>query len=587
MGDGHAPWYKCKRRNLQTERLRVVESSVNAVSPRDSGSASLAGHRLPAVVQRVLIIGLDGATFDVIGPLMDEGWMPRLREAVRGGASGILCSTTPPITPAAWTTFLTGKQPGSHGILDFERYDPPTNTLRFNSTRTLEHVRNLWQILGDEGLRIGSVNVPMTYPASPVNGFLISGFETPDVAGDFVYPPELRERILTQWPDPTLRASWKRRALGGDGVFAANLDYICRSFDQGAAMTKFCGDQFGWDVLMVVLKLIDNLQHKTWKYIDPRWSNRNPARRDLVKEAFGRADRAVGELLDYAGRHRAAVLIVSDHGHGSLEGKVQPNLMLQRWGYLTLRGGGAQSATRARYLWARARGKTRKFSRDGDLARDLAVDFARTTACVTHAGMAGFLYLNLEGRQPGGIVKPSDYERIRDDLTSRFLGEECCATAPDGRRVGLFSEVHKPEELYRVRREDQPWLPDLMLTPRDGLAVVRRIRGGRVVRWLSLRNIEGTHRPEGILIATGPGIARKQSLRAHLVDCAPTLLAMLGLRIPEDMEGRVVTELFENPPVIERAAPARAVTIHATGDAYTAGELEQVTARLSDLGYLE
>ena len=252
----------------------------------------------PPPARRVLIIGLDGATFDVFNPLIAEGRMPRLAEVVATGASGVLRSTTPPITPAAWTTFLTGKQPGSHGIIDFERYDTGTNKLSMNSTRCLDHVRNLWGILGDHGLRVGSVNVPMTYPPVAVNGFLVSGFETPGPKSEFVFPPDLRTEILERWPDPTLRAKWRRQTFGGDRLFEDNLAYISRSFHQGAEMTKWLGDRSGWDVLMVVFKLLDNLQHKTWKYIDPRWCGRSPSRHELTKRCFTEADRAIGTLLD-------------------------------------------------------------------------------------------------------------------------------------------------------------------------------------------------------------------------------------------------------------------------------------------------
>ena len=226
--------------------------------------------------KRILIVGLDGVTWDVLGPLMAEGRMPRLRGVCEQGVSGFLRSTTPPITPAAWTTFLTGKQPGKHGIIDFERYDVHANKLAFNSTRCFDGVQNLWSILGDRGFKVGSVNVPMTFPAVPVNGFLVSGFETPGVNSHFVYPPEIKSEIVERWPDPTLRAKWKRSAVGGEAVFAENLDYISRSFHQGAEMTMWLAGRFGWDALMVVLKLTDNLQHKTWKYIDPRWSDRDP-----------------------------------------------------------------------------------------------------------------------------------------------------------------------------------------------------------------------------------------------------------------------------------------------------------------------
>lgn len=541
-----------------------------------------------APAKRVLIIGLDGATFDVLNPLVEQGRMPRLGELLDRGASGILHSTVPPITPAAWTTFLTGKNPGAHGIIDFERYDVTTNTLRLNSTRRLAHVRSLWQILGDQGLRIGSINVPMTYPPEPVNGFLISGFETPGPHSDFVYPPEIKERILKQWPDPTLRTKWRRGRFGvDDRLFQENVAYMANSFHQGAEMTQVLGDEHGWDVLMVVLKLIDNLQHKTWKHLDPRWADREPRRRDIARWGFEEADRALGRMLDYAREKDAHVLVVSDHGHGSLEGKVQPNLLLKRWGYLRLRGGGARSATRGRFMLDRWLGRTKRFARDGDVAHELAVDFTRTRACVMHAGMAGFLYINLTGRQPCGIVPPDEYDALRDELCERLLSDDCCTCDPQGRMIQLFSAVHKPEELYGCSRADQPWMPDLILVPHESLAVVRKIRGRAPVRWLSYRKMEGTHRSEGIVIAAGEGIAPTRDLQAGIIDCAPTILAMLGLPVPDDMQGRVLKEMFERP-LTTRSVAATGSSDGAGGEeVYTQEDLQAITDRLSDLGYLE
>ncbi|MBI1825811.1 MAG: alkaline phosphatase family protein [Planctomycetes bacterium] len=544
-----------------------------------------------AMRQRVLIIGLDGVTWTVLTPLMQAGKMPRLREIVERGASGILRSTIPPITPAAWTSFLTGKHPGEHGILDFERYDPLTNKLSFNSTRCLDHVRNLWQIFGRQGLRVGSVNVPMTYPPPQVNGFLVSGFETPNAECEFAYPRELRAEILSRWPDPTLRAKWKHTRLFGGRTYVQNLDYISRSFDQGAEMTTWLADRFGWDALMVVFKLTDNLQHKTWKYLDPRWTNRNPTRRMLAEKCFTNADVAVGKLLDYAAKHDAKVMIVSDHGHGSLEGKVQPNLLLERWGYLALRSGGVQQSTRLQYIWDRIRGKKKRFLRKGDIARDLAVDFSGTRACIMHAGMAGFLYLNLLGRQPCGIVEQREYESLRDELRMRFLGPECRVLDPAGTSIALFSAVHKPEELYNVSRKDQPWMPDLILIPHETLAVVRRIKGNKIIQWLPYSRTEGTHRPEGVIAVSGAGIRHVRDLHAHIVDCAPTILAMLGLPIPDDMNGRVLDEIFEQRPqvIMERRGDSRSVAIPGAPqeEIYSERDMQQITERLSNLGYLE
>ncbi len=549
-----------------------------------SGGTKPGGGR-SAVSERVLIIGLDGATLDVLNPLMAEGRMPRLQAAVAAGACGPLLSTIPPITPAAWTTFLTGKQPGHHRILDFEGYDVNTGRIRLHSTFSTAHVRNIWQILSDHGLKVGSVNVPMTYPPIPVNGFMVTGFDTPGPECDFSYPADLKAPILQRWPDPTGRKNW--RAGIGKRLFNENLDYLSRSFHQGAEMTTWLGDRFGWDVLMVVFKFVDNLQHKTWKYLDPRWSGRNPYRRDRVKDCFAELDKAVGQLLDYATAHRATVLMVSDHGHGSLEGKVHPNRLLEQWEYLKLRGPVERLAARCRLLMDRWRGRPTGEGSAQDIERYVPVDLSQSKACVMHAGNAGFLYVNLKGRQPGGIVDPADYERLRDELKKRFLSPECRVRDPWGQEIPLFPGVYKPEELYRCSRADEPWLPDLLLMQYDTLSVVRRLRGRCIVQWLPYSRLEGTHRMEGIFIATGPGVCHRKDVSARLLDCAPTILAMLGLRIPNDMSGRVLTEIFERPPTIEQEAALPKAAVAVAEEVYSERELQLVTERLSNLGYLE
>ena len=166
---------------------------------------------LKPLVRRVLILGLDGATWDVLDPMIAAGRMPALKKFIEAGSAGVLHSTTPPITPAAWTTFMTGKGPGRHGIVDFEKYHVHTHELTFNSTFEIRE-QTLWELLSDKGLRVGSINVPMTYPPTPVNGFMISGFETPSTDVDFTYPPELKQEIMREIPNYNYRTNWRRKA---------------------------------------------------------------------------------------------------------------------------------------------------------------------------------------------------------------------------------------------------------------------------------------------------------------------------------------------------------------------------------------
>jgi predicted AlkP superfamily phosphohydrolase/phosphomutase len=542
--------------------------------------------QVPPLARRVLIIGLDGATFDVLEPMMARGRMPRLAAMVQGGASGVLNSTLPPVTPAAWTTFMTGKGPGRHGIVDFERYDLRTNRLIFNSTIEIRE-KTMWEILSERGFRVGSINLPMTYPPKKVNGFMISGFDAPSLEADFTYPSQLKDELLRRFPEYTHGKNWQRRAFGGNRLFAENLGYIRHSFEQGVELAEFCGQQFGWDVMMVLLKLVDNLQHKAWRYLDTNGPVDNRQRATMVAECFTKLDETIGRLAEFGRRHEALVMVMSDHGHGSLDGKAQPNLLLRRWGYLKLQSAAARALTRGAYWWSRVGRRYNGRARWGAAAleTELAVDWRRTTACVLHAGICGFLYLNLKGRQPQGIVEPGNYETLRSEIRDRLLAIRCRDRS--GRLRQPFAQVHRTEELYGCRREEQEWLPDLLLVPTPGLAVVRKIRGFQPVRWLSPRRKEGTHRVEGMLVVSGPAVRAGTRLSANIVDVTPTLLAVLGLRVPADMEGHVLTEIFDPKPTVEFEPPHAYQFVQPTKEAYTEEEKRALTERLADLGYLE
>jgi predicted AlkP superfamily phosphohydrolase/phosphomutase len=563
-----------------------MTSSIATESPAKTPRAYPQPQRpLKPIVNRLLIIGLDGATFDVLNPMMDAGRMPHLKQFIADGAAGILNSTKPPITPAAWTTFMTGKGPGRHGILDFEKFDIAKHELSFNSTYQIRE-KTLWELLSEKGLRVGSINVPMTYPPKPVNGFMISGFETPSIDANFTWPAELKEEILREIPTYNYRTNWQRRALGGEDVLARNLEYICNSFDQGLQLTRFCGQKYGWDVLMVLYKLVDNLQHKTWKYLDPRTADAYPHAAEMVADCFTRLDNVLGGLFEYAAENDANVLIMSDHGHGSLEGKAQPNLLLKEWGYLTLRNAWDQAGTRVKHWVHRmTKGKVTRFEQGTyAIERELAVDWSRTKACVVHAGIYGFLYMNVRDRGPYGIVDPAEYESLRDEIAEKL--QSATALNKDGQSIRIFPEIYKTEQLYNCSREEAPNLPDLLLVPHHGLAVVRKIRRNKPVRWIPDHRMEGTHRVEGIMAMGGPGVRQGASVSANIVDITPTVLASLGLRVPLDMEGQVIKDAFEVAPVVESEPPVERAK-EGEADVYTDEERRLIEARLSDLGYLE
>ena len=211
----------------------------------------------------------------------------------------------------------------------------------------------------------------------------------------------------------------------------------------------------------------------------------------------------LGDLTEFARQNDALIVIMSDHGHGSLDGKAQPNMLLEKWGYLKIKSRLTQARRRPIASSTGIRGGPPSASPPILASSTSSISTGRATqACVMHAGIYGFLYISLKGRQPGGLVDPADYERMRDDLQQRFLNVTC--RNREGQTIQVFPEVYKTEELYKCSREEQPWLPDLLLGAYPGLAVVRKIRGSQPVRWSSRSRMEGTHRVEGILIVNGP-----------------------------------------------------------------------------------
>jgi len=151
--------------------------------------------------QKTLLIGLDGATFDIIEPLLKEGKLPHIGKLLKNGTSALLRSTIMPNSYPAWTSCLTGVNPGKHGIYwSLIREDKTVYPLRLMTTLDLG-AKSLWQLLGEKGVKVGIVNVPIVYPPVEVNGFLVSGALTPNDASEFTHPQNLKTDILKEVPE--------------------------------------------------------------------------------------------------------------------------------------------------------------------------------------------------------------------------------------------------------------------------------------------------------------------------------------------------------------------------------------------------
>ncbi len=548
--------------------------------------------------RRVLVVGLDGATFDVIRPLVSKGRLPNLERMMRDGAHGVLRSNIPPVTPSAWTSVFTGKNAGKHGIYDFQELDPAT--YRFRTVRTDEHQeKTIWQLLGEAGLRSVVMDVPFTYPPRPLNGLMLTGYGTPRVPGTiFTYPEQLAERL------PEGLRGEVRVALPED-----KFDRSRRFIEEWEALMagrrkllSFLASGEPWDFFMVVFSITDNMAHVFWTYTDPAHPNYHRPEGEEFRQAFFHGyelcDQLLGELIEQAGG-RTNTIVLSDHGFGSVRPRQYVYNRLLQGGYLTPKGAIGPSGTGGRLVrfavsaynrfpfireWvkgltpARRKSLTEGLKRSGMLPGSENVDFAHSKVIPSNFGLR--MWVNDRYRFPQGVVPVAEMDSVLAEL-SAFLEEDRDQVTGEA----IIANTYLGKELY-----DGPFAhrgPDLVIEYNN----LFRPESAPAAR---NAHLEGGHTLEGIFLAHGPDIQRQVVSGARLIDLAPTVLYLLGQPIPADMDGRTLSEivspayLAENP-IRHTEQPARWDTpaVQPASAAYTAAQEAEIEEQLRQLGYIE
>lgn len=535
--------------------------------------------------ERVLVLALDSVCWDVLLPLVEDGTMPALGSYLKHAHYGVLESTIPPHTAAAWTTWLTGKDPGQHGVIDFVRFDPTAHRFRFHDS-TVQRSSSIFSLLSNAGISCGSIFLPRNYPPYELkDGYIVSGFETPSVESNFAMPSELREEILTD--TPTLHfdfeKDWEKDV--DDAAFSRNIDRAIASVELLERLSVHFQRTRPTKVQVAYLQATDILFHKAWKWCDPDKAKSNPRRRELIKKFFRRIDSSINRILGLhssESRRMTAInatsrtlrLICSDHGHGSSDGRVFVNNLLREWGYLKPLAGIKKFSQRlAAFSFQKDVRKTRN--------KELSLDWSRTRAYMAHVGINGFVYINLKGREPRGIVTPDQFDSVRDGLIAKFK-----AVKIPGTNTPLFTNVYKGEEIYA--RKEELKLPDIVLAATGGFFPRNKLSKKSPIQ-VSPNAVGGVHRPEGIFAFAGDGVARSGQIghRANIADICPTLLAALGQPIPADVTGKPMQFAFEKKLPVKSTAKSTAAEVAPDQNVYTSEEQKAVEKRLSDLGYLE
>lgn len=505
----------------------------------------------------LLVIGLDGVTWQVIKPLAEQGLMPNLSRLMSMGYHNTLLSTMPPISASAWTTFITGKNPGQHGILQFVNLKggaiaDEKGVEIFPGGFSVVNARSiqepsLWQYLSRAGLRVGIINVPMTYPPEPVNGFMITGMLTPPGASNYTYPPELAGQLDNKYE---IELALHEREFHFDAERL--LERLIQLMEGRGTVALRLMEQQDWDFFMLVFTSTDRLQHRFWKYLVPGYPDYDaPQAADYrlrLEEYHRRLDACLGQLLEAAGPE-SHVVILSDHGFGPSADRVVHKQALLH--FLDLVGpGGNAPVVRMRNVIEGKLGLTVSDVRrylGKILPRYLVSQIeGRVRLAEQRARSQDGAYLVTLHEYVGGVFINSSPAHDRDGIqTNAFLKSVATRlrqlTDPETGR-SLVSQVYSREELYSGARLDE--CPDLIFVLSPGYGLAGGVAPGGQLIGVRRQDPQkqGTHREDGILVLAGPAIQPGTAPEPdRLIDATATILYLLGQPIPIDMDSQVIS----------------------------------------------
>ena len=487
---------------------------------------------------------------------------------------------------------MTGMNPGKHGIFHFLEPQPGSYAMRYSNAGS-RRSRTIWQILSEAGVRVGSVNVPFTFPPEKCTAFQISGMDTPSEKRAFLHPPELRdelERALGTKLDLEIRYLG---FMSTDERRDAVLDGMARLDEQWTRVGLHLLEKRPADVMMLTFMSIDTVQHYFWHYMDEqhfqhdRRAHKNTV---MLSCAFtsGLIPRSAGFWRSFHRRRTSSLSPIMAAARSPIEQR------LIRSAYQTIRG--ALTSGQKKKLASLLPALRGNFE---TAATSFAnIDWSRTKAyCSEVLASPPSIWINLKGIRPAGIVEPGDYEGLRDFLIAKI------AELRDPRDGSpMIPRVFKREELFQGPFANEA--PDLILDwwsdhafqtgpsfPEDPHKPVTHVRPRAPMtepEW------SGTHRLDGIVICSGPAVRKGASIQgARLMDMAPTLLHLMGQKIPAGMDGRVIADFFTpeflaaHPVAVEGVPEMTGTADAAPATPYSAEEASQVEERLKALGYID
>lgn len=548
---------------------------------------------------KIVIIGLDGATWDIIHPMIRKGQLPTFKYLIENGSYGNLNSTIPPLSAPAWTSAFTGVNPGKHNIFDFFTIRNDNYELR-NVTSNDRKTPAIWNILDTYGMTSGIFNMPMTYPPEAVNGFMVAGLGTPDTNSNFIYPASLKEELKNYLHGLQFSIDVGTIMGGREDAF---LDELYKVTDIQEKAVHYLYNKYQPDLFMAVFDELDRIQHFFWRHMETSHPLHDPKKsqkyKDAIEDYYQHLDIAMKRFLDTLPED-TTVMIVSDHGFGGLHKdfyinkyfydmdilslKPKPPLSINTellraikttLKKLTYKMGVGRWVDRMIPDWLRLKSLTPTV--DTGLG---SVDWSQTKAYFCSLSGQN-VWINLKGRQPEGIIEPGkEYEALRDQIIEKLYTIKDPKTSKN-----IIQKVYRREEIYTEDLVSNA--PDLIIDMAEGYVIQVGLAPEMLMPAMQYKLYRsGCHRQHGIFIAIGKDIKKNHQVQnAEIIDIVPTVLYLLNKQISTYMDGKVLTDILNKEL---KGVEYQSIQVKRTSAIQKISEDEEakIAERLKGLGYM-
>ncbi len=452
--------------------------------------------------KKVLVIGLDCVPPEFVFRRYKKD-MPNVRKLMENGIYGELRSSTPPSSTNAWLSMATGKGSDSFGIHDYiYRRNRSYRDIGVINSRMVKD-DYIWDVLSRRGKKTITLNMPMTYPPKKINGFMVTGILTPSEESSYTYPDDLKTEINKRVGAYRIKVPDVRKIEKED-----LLERIFKLTEMRFKLIKYMFRNKNWDFLMGVVYATDALMHNFWRYLDPehRKYEDNEKTRERIMEYFIYLDKEIGEVVSEADKE-TTVILMSDHGAKRMDGRINLNDWLIREGYLVLK--------------SKPKEPIQIFMAD--------VDWRKTKAFAFGAYYAS-LFINVKGRDPEGCVEPGEeYKKLKKELINKLK------KIPDDKGNEMKTKVFDIPEGENA--------PDLLIYFDDlhwGTNSV--IPHQSLYSWATEKGPDDAiHSQTGFFVITGKDVKKRgyQGLK-DIRDITPTILKIMDIKIPENMERKPI-----------------------------------------------